>query len=583
MTVRKCHGCLQAVLVGALLCTSSGLLPVTHAQVTSSGLGTVVTPSGSNFDITGGTRPSGGTNLFHSFGDFSLNAGAAANFLNNSGLATSNILARVTAGNPSNIFGTINTLDFGTANLFLMNPAGIIFGPTARLDVGGSFHATTADYIKLSDGVTFAIDTPANVLTSAPPSAFGFLTANPASIDVLRGGVDPDTLEVRTLAVPEGQTLSLVGGTLNLGAAEIRDGSGNIVEPAKPAYLHAPGGRVNLVSVASAGEAAFDSTTGSISVDGFASLGSINIRGGTILFPDFSSDPPTFFELLALSMVDGKEVFIRGGTLEMIEALVNPGVLSFLGPSPNGGEVNIAVTGAATITGSGSDGFFGLVPGIYTRAGESFAPQTFPDAKVPDITINAGSLTLSGIATVKTDRFGPGTAANVVVNADTLTVQDAASIVSLNFYDGAGGNIEINAREVNLSGDRIATETGVTGIAAQNLIHPCFLCEQPDIIDSRLTSANAGSIKVNATDSLSVSGIALIVTDNLGFGRGGDILINAGNITVTGLGADTAAIKAQTALPATRAISRSTRLARLIYRTAAKSRAPRLGQVQAAT
>src|ERR1043166_9168663 len=105
--------------------------------ITSSGLDTAVSapinlPSGqTQFDITGGTRPGGGTNLFHSFGDFNVPNNNIANFLNDSGLATSNILGRVTGGNIPNIFGIIHSTGFGYAQLFLMNPAGFLFGPTA--------------------------------------------------------------------------------------------------------------------------------------------------------------------------------------------------------------------------------------------------------------------------------------------------------------------------------------------------------------------------------------------------------------------------------------------------------------------
>src|SRR6266550_6736268 len=212
MMTRRGNSPLWAVLVGALF-YAAGISSVVHADVTASGLGTIVSqPGGGIFNITGGTRPGNGTNLFHSFGNFSLNAPETANFNNNSGLATTNILARVTGGNTSNIFGTIQTTGFAGANLFLMNPAGILFGATARLNVGGSFHATTADYIKLgADGVVSADPTRASALTSAPPSAFGFLTANPKPIDV-QAGVFSGGRFTNVLQVPVGGTLSFVGG-----------------------------------------------------------------------------------------------------------------------------------------------------------------------------------------------------------------------------------------------------------------------------------------------------------------------------------------------------------------------------------
>ena len=89
------------------------------------------------YDITGGTRPGNGPNLFHSFGHLKVPSNNIANFLNDSGLPTSNILGRVTGGNISNIFGTVQTTGFENANLFLINPAGFLFGPTARSTSGG--------------------------------------------------------------------------------------------------------------------------------------------------------------------------------------------------------------------------------------------------------------------------------------------------------------------------------------------------------------------------------------------------------------------------------------------------------------
>ena len=155
------------------------------------------------YDITGGTRA--GNNLFHSFGDFGVPTNNIANFLNNTSLQTSNILSRVTGGNPSNILGTIQTTGFGSANLFLMNPAGIVFGPNAALNVGGSVSFTTADYLRLADGGRFtAIPGPQDAsISSAPVAAFGFLGSNPGAI----------TVQGSQLSVTPGQSISLVGGT----------------------------------------------------------------------------------------------------------------------------------------------------------------------------------------------------------------------------------------------------------------------------------------------------------------------------------------------------------------------------------
>src|SRR4029078_12553618 len=131
-------------------------IPVQAASpITSSGLNTQVSPPSTlpsgkvQYDITDGTRPGGGTNLFHSFGNFNVPNNNIANFLNNSSLPTSNILGRVTGGNISNIFGMIQTTGFGGANLFLMNQAGFLFVPNAKVNVGGMVTFTSADYIRL--------------------------------------------------------------------------------------------------------------------------------------------------------------------------------------------------------------------------------------------------------------------------------------------------------------------------------------------------------------------------------------------------------------------------------------------------
>ena len=175
-----------------LLVASQGsfsLAQVTPAITPTTGTGnlrTAVTQAGNTYHITGGTRPSNGPNLFHSFGEFGVPTNTIANFLNETALPTSNIFGRVTGGNPSNVFGTIQTTGFGGANLFLMNPAGIVFGPSASLNVGGSATFTTADYLRFADGAHFnAMPGPQDAaISSAPLAAFGFLGSNPAAITV---------------------------------------------------------------------------------------------------------------------------------------------------------------------------------------------------------------------------------------------------------------------------------------------------------------------------------------------------------------------------------------------------------------
>ncbi|MEB3884910.1 CHAT domain-containing protein [Lyngbya sp. CCY1209] len=181
------------------------------------GTGTFTTREGNRTDITGGRRSGDGGNLFHSFTRFDVESGAVANFLSDPSIA--NILARVVGGDASRINGLVR-VSGGASNLFLINPAGILFGAGARLDVPGSFTATTAAGIGFDDrwmGVMGENDYAALV---GPPDAFAF-AADPGQI-----------LNAGQLSVNPGESLTLLGGTvINTGR------------------LSAPGGQITVAAV----------------------------------------------------------------------------------------------------------------------------------------------------------------------------------------------------------------------------------------------------------------------------------------------------------------------------------------------
>ena len=132
---------------------------IAQAQITPDGTtNTTVEVDGNDFTIQQGDRV--GSNLFHSFGEFSIPTDGSAVFNNAADIV--NIFSRVTGGNLSNIDGLLGAN--GSANLFLLNPAGIMFGENARLNIGGSFFASTASSVKFPDGTEFSATNP-----EAPP------------------------------------------------------------------------------------------------------------------------------------------------------------------------------------------------------------------------------------------------------------------------------------------------------------------------------------------------------------------------------------------------------------------------------
>ncbi|MFG3818353.1 CHAT domain-containing protein [Limnothrix redekei] len=110
------------------------------------GLGTIVDrPNDQQFNITGGSRSSSGTNLFHGFEQFDLEPGDRATFIIDPSIQ--NIFGRISSGDPSVIDGLVQ-MSGGSANLYLLNPAGIVFGSTAQVNVPGSFYATSANAVQ---------------------------------------------------------------------------------------------------------------------------------------------------------------------------------------------------------------------------------------------------------------------------------------------------------------------------------------------------------------------------------------------------------------------------------------------------
>lgn len=206
-----------ALTLIASLTSFSLVIWATHdaiAQVSPApdGTGTQVNTQGDRIDIEGGSLSGDGRNLFHSFDEFGLSESQIANFLSNPDIQ--NILSRVVGGNASVIEGLIRVTG-GDSNLYLMNPAGVIFGPNARLDVPGSFTATTATGIGFGDR-WFSAFSPNDYQTLVgEPTAFAFDLIQPGAI-----------LNAGELEVDANESLTLLGGTvINTGTLSAPDGT----------------------------------------------------------------------------------------------------------------------------------------------------------------------------------------------------------------------------------------------------------------------------------------------------------------------------------------------------------------------
>ncbi len=457
------------------------------------------------YDITGGTRPGGGENLFHSFGEFGVPTNNIANFLNDSGLDTSNILARVTGtsgDNPnlSSIYGTIQTTGFENVNLFLMNPAGFLFGPNATVNVGGMVAVSSADYFKLADNARFnAIpNVSADALLSAfPVAAFGFLGSNPGAI----------TVQGSQFTITEGSSISLVGGNITIKSVTLDSG---VVQPA---VLSAPAGQINFASAASPGEflAGTLEPAPNINSQSFGALGEIQVSQKSLL--DVSGD-------------GGGSVMIRGGRLVVDDSIIlanvtGPGIVTD-GLESIGGGIDIRVSQDAVIqngalldtTVSGNASPTVQYSGVSIKADriEILGSQDFENVPVTGI--------FSSVAQGNTG----GSSGDIKLEGNSILVRDFGTVTTFleTATDGAGnaGNITLKTSgNLDLDGlvfvESLASASGNAGnielTSAQGNI---LMTNSPFVnsLTSSLSSGSVGSIAVNAPNG------DILLTGNPEFG-----------------------------------------------------------------
>jgi len=532
-------------------------------------LGTDVDTVGTTTQITGGTRPGGGTNLFHSFDMFTLGTGDTAHFLNDMQLPTTNIIARVIGGEGSTIDGVLRTnnpldaadpMNFGAANLWLVNPSGLFLGPNVHLEVGGSVSMSTANYLRF-DGTSALFDmlsSPASLglLDVAPVVAFGFTGPEPPA---------PITVQGSILQVPEGQALSLVGGDITVQAGTLEDGT------MQAANLLAPGGQLNLVSVGSAGEVLVPSFQTGPNINGasFTEMGTVTLKEGATL--DVSGQ----FDVDGNLIGNGNSgtVLVRGGQLVMDASTILAGTVGTVDGARTAVDIqvsqDVALTNGSKIVtftfGAGRGGDVQLAAPSLTieNAPESILTVTADgDGVGGDMALNVGTLILTGGSIIKSQSqsftSGLGHGGNVTIQglqgaefgaAKSVSLSGDSSLLSETSGSGEGGRVAITSKSLVMDGAATTVNTAafdvgrggdiVVSVQQASLSGGATIKTQSSSGD--LNAQAAATVTVQGlqgtekmADSVSLSGLGSgIVSDTTGTARSGDIALYVKTISLT--------------------------------------------------
>ena len=506
----------------------------------------IVTPLNALRDRIDGGAIRGG-NLFHSFQEFNIDTGRGAFFDNPA--AIENILTRVTGGNPSEIFGTLGVL--GNANLFLVNPSGIVFGPDARLDVGGSFFASTAGGILFPDGYEFSATNPdvPPLLTVNVPIGLQF-GANPGGI-VHQSQVtqmSDGEESVVGLQVPLGETLGLLGGEIALQGGNVTAESGRVelgsvggnstvsLTPINAGFAVGYDRVENFQDIQLVQEALVD-TSGE-------SGGDVQVRANQLLLQDGGA-------IVANTSGEGQAGTLdihAAESVQLIGTVPNSTSVSGLSASTfssgNAGEISIntgqltILDGAAIFLNSLNEGEGGRAGTLNVNATKSVELNGF--MTTPDRIFRSG---------VFASTVGMGDAGDVNINTGQLTIRDGATILLESLLGegvgGRGGTLTIDAGEsVEIIGSDLSVSTVGIGDAGEVHINTGQLLLQ-DGGNLFLTSVNegaggrAGTLNVNATESVELSGTtpdgtssSQIFANTLGLGNAGEINIDTRRLSL---------------------------------------------------
>lgn len=467
-----------------------------------------------NFQIDGGATR--GENLFHSFSAFSIPTGGSAFF--NNAATIQNIFSRITGGEISNIDGLIRAN--GTANLFVINPNGILFGPNARLDIGGSFMASTASSINFADGTLFSANAPqtAPLLTISVPIGLQ-MGQNPGNIRVQGTGYGSASSPFGSpiiirgsgttgLRVVSGKTLALVGGDVGL----------------EGGTLAAEQGRIELGSVRD-GQVSLSSTPSGLALSYQSQQRFGDIRLSQQALADASGVPGGSIQ------VQGNQVSLANGSLLLIQNQGGQGAGSIRinaaqSVELNGGNVegtiNVGLLSETLSGGRGADIAISS-PQFIVRDGAFLYTFSYGSGQAGDVTASTSDavqvtgfsspLENSAIASVA---YSSGNTGNITVSTGRLTLLNGGVIAAQVIDTGQAGDVTVNATEsVEVIGkgpavaSNVDTATGGAGDAGKLTINTSRLVVRDGGLVTTLTQGigDAGSLTINASESVEVSGI----------------------------------------------------------------------------
>ena len=474
-----------------------------------------VQSSGNIIEITKGTNT--GNNLFHSFDEFSVPTNNTAFF--NNPTTIENIIGRVTGSSISHIDGLIRAN--GEANLFLINPNGIVFGENAALDLGGSFIGSTADSIQFADGSEFSAvnpDEPPLLKVNIPLGLqFGDDsgditvkgTGHNAWFDFYTYTVDRFERN-RGLEVAPENTIGLIGNNIFLEGGNLTVESGNIelgsVAEAGTVeiipndlgwtfdYGDLNGENINLADAASIDVSGKGS--GNIQIYG----DSVNITDGSAIFAETEADARG-----GLTTIKAKEVNIIGTDADIyLPSSIWSDV--YLDATGDGGSVSIDTES------------------LLLEAGGQVNTNTYSLGNAGNLTVRATDIKVIGESEfgdfisglfAQADILLTGKGGDIAIKTDNLLVRDGAQIATTTFGEGDAGNLTIEAKDIKLIGD---TEFGASGLFANTDFEAL---------------GKGGNLKIE-TDNLLVKDGAQIAAIAFGEGDAGNLTIKAKDIELTG-------------------------------------------------